>query len=407
MKKAIVLGGTEDHIRLIEILKSKSCYTILIDYYENPPAKKVADEYIRESTLDNDLILNIAANIKADLVIAACIDQALLTMAFVCEKLGLPCHISYQTALELTNKSLMKKIFVENNIPTSRYSILNNADEKFYEDFKYPLVVKPADSNSSKGITKVNNQHEIYDAINKAFSYTRSKKVVVEEFVVGEELSVDVVIKNYEPQIVMVTKNIKSYQNKNNFTIVQSVFPGTEDNEVIEKIHLIACNIAKAYGISNGPLLIQLILNENNLSVLEFSSRIGGGSKHHFIKSVTGFDILNYFTGLILGMDSTISINNNYKYAAINYIYAKNGIINDFIGFEVLMKNNIINQYFCYKMSGASVYNHISSGDRIAGYLITSNSWDEVTKKNLLADINLMVTDAQGNDLMLHNFSSF
>ena len=43
MLKALVLGGTDDHIALIESLKRRGYRTILIDHYENPPAQAVAD----------------------------------------------------------------------------------------------------------------------------------------------------------------------------------------------------------------------------------------------------------------------------------------------------------------------------------------------------------------------------
>lgn len=91
MQKAIVLGGTHDHITLIELLKQRSYYTILIDYYENPIAKEYADEFIRESTTDKETVLEIAKKNNVNLVIAACIDSALATMAYVSEKLNLPC----------------------------------------------------------------------------------------------------------------------------------------------------------------------------------------------------------------------------------------------------------------------------------------------------------------------------
>ena len=51
-KTAIVLGGTSPHIALIQKLKDRGYYTILVDYLNNPPAKKVADMHIKESTLD-------------------------------------------------------------------------------------------------------------------------------------------------------------------------------------------------------------------------------------------------------------------------------------------------------------------------------------------------------------------
>ena len=77
MKTAIVLGGTFPHRELILKLKAKGYYTILIDYYENPIAKAVADEHLRESTLDREKVLSIARERNASLVISTCIDQML------------------------------------------------------------------------------------------------------------------------------------------------------------------------------------------------------------------------------------------------------------------------------------------------------------------------------------------
>jgi len=233
MKKAIILGGTNDHIKLISILKAKGYYTILIDYYENPPAKKYADKHIKESTLDVDKILEIALEIKPEIVIATCIDQSLLTMAFICEKLDLPCHISYQTALELTNKVYMKRLFFSHNIPTTKFIVIDDINIMTDLDLKFPVVVKPADSNSSKGVYKIFNQNRVEAAIRNAFTYSRSHEVVIEEYAFGEEFSVDVIVNDFEPTIILVSKNIKYKKNKNNFTIIQSLYPATNDNKII------------------------------------------------------------------------------------------------------------------------------------------------------------------------------
>lgn len=53
---AIVLGGTRPHIALIENLKARGFYTVLVDYYDNPPARAMADRNARESHLDGDVI---------------------------------------------------------------------------------------------------------------------------------------------------------------------------------------------------------------------------------------------------------------------------------------------------------------------------------------------------------------
>jgi biotin carboxylase len=48
----------------------------------------------------------------------------------------------------------MKVAMVENKIPTAKHRTVNNLDEIVSLNFQFPLVVKPADSNSSKGVRK-------------------------------------------------------------------------------------------------------------------------------------------------------------------------------------------------------------------------------------------------------------
>ena len=106
---AVVLGGTFPHITLVENLRQRGYYTILVDYYDNPPAKASADEHLQESTLDKKKVLDIARSRNAELVISACIDQANVTACYVADKLGLPAPYSYETALRVTNKILNER----------------------------------------------------------------------------------------------------------------------------------------------------------------------------------------------------------------------------------------------------------------------------------------------------------
>lgn len=404
MKKAIVLGGTHDHIRLIEILKEKGYYTVLVDYLENPPAKEFADEHIRESTLDMNAVLDLAKTIKPELVITACIDQALLTMAFVCEKLGLPCHIDYQTALELTNKAYMKLKFVSNNIPTSKFLILNDLGTIPSHELVFPLVVKPADGNGSKGITKVQDSRGVKDAMSRALSFSRFKKVVIEEFLDGVEFSVDVVIKDYEPNIVLVTRNIKMQENKSMFTIIQSLFPATHDPTILDEIKSIVKRIALAYDIRNSPLLVQFIYHDEKLYVIEFSARLGGGSKHYLIRKITDFDLLKWFINMLLAEADAVYLKvSKYAFACVNYIYTKNGMIESSVNFDRLLRDGVIDQYFMYKPLGVVVNDHIASSDRYAGYLVVADSYYDLESKILTAKSQLHLLDAKGDDLILRN----
>ena len=194
--KILVLAGGSDQIALINELKRRGHYIVLVDYFDNPPAKSYADKHIVASTLDVEKVEQIAKSENADLICTACTDQALLTVSYVSEKLGLPCYIDYQTGLNVTNKSYMKKVLLKNNIPTAKFVIVKSPDVSAVNGFTFPLVVKPVDCNSSKGVKKVESLEEFRTYVAEAINYSRTKSAIVEEFKEGIEISADFYIEN-------------------------------------------------------------------------------------------------------------------------------------------------------------------------------------------------------------------
>lgn len=71
-------------------------------------------------------------------------------------------------------------------------NLIDERCEDICKDFRnfFPLIVKPANSGSSIGVTKVNTPEELEPAVKVAFSH--DNKVIVEEYVDGRELEVAV-----------------------------------------------------------------------------------------------------------------------------------------------------------------------------------------------------------------------
>ena len=401
--KVLVLAGGSDQIDLINELKKRGHKVVLVDYYPNPPAKRFADKHIQESTLDVEKVREIAVSEKVDMICTACTDQALLTVAKVSEELSLPTYISYQTALNVTNKSFMKKVMMDNDIPTSKYMIVDKADAKLARNFQYPLVVKPVDCNSSKGVVKVFDEKEVEDAIANAISLSRTQTAVVEEFISGEEVSADFYIQGNEVKFLCATKSNK-IKNTTSFTITQSYYPVI--NEAQEaKLTVIAGKIAKAFDLNDTPLLVQLILHGDDFYVLEFSARMGGGSKHKVIETISGVDIMKVYVDRILGAKPTVNPVKKVRYATMNYVYCNNGMFVRIEGREEIRKNKLIVADFQYKMENNLITKHETSGDRVMGYLVVADSLEEMAEKIKTIDNSLKIIDDKGNDIMIHNIN--
>jgi hypothetical protein len=153
-------------------------------------------------------------------------------------------------------------------------------------------------------------------------------------------------------------------------------------------------------------MLVQLIANGDDMWVLEFSARMGGGSKHNLIKVLSDVDIMSVYVDRILGDYPSIHPSEPVKYCKMIYIYCKPGIFNYVEGFESLQKEGIIDTYFHYKTSGMEIHGSETSSDRPAGYLITASTPEELAHKLQYADSHLAVISADGEDIMLHNLLS-
>lgn len=401
--KILVLAGGYDQIALIQELKIRGHEVILADYFEKPPAKKYADRHYQVSTLDEEKILELAKLENIELITTVCTDQALMTVATVSEKLGLPCYITEEKGKAVTNKGIMKKILKENNIPTADYYFITENEWKSFQlsALKFPVVVKPCDCNSSKGVTKVKNTDELIDAVEIAFILSRSKTIIIESFVEGMEVSIDVWCDKEGSKVLSVSSMSKMMENKENFTIYQSNYPISMSKKLKENIEQVASKISKAFELNNCPLLIQGIIKGDEISVIEFSARMGGGTKYKLIEYMSGVNIMKAYVNRILGdTQQIITPKWSQKYIELNYLYAYNGVFSSLVNFDELRETKEIEEYFLYKLPGSKIEKRTTSSDRIVGILLIADKKEELLRKRNTILEKIDILDENGKSII-------
>lgn len=402
MKKAIVLGGTLPHVTLINKIKERGYEVLLVDYLDKPYAKSFADRHIQASTLDVDAVTEIAKNEKVDLVISTCIDQANATACYVSEKLGLPHPYSYETALAVTDKLKMKDIMIKNNIPTSRFMRIKCADQPGLERLKFPLIVKPVDCNSSKGVRKIENREDCLDeAIETAVNLSRTKEAIIEEFVTGTEIGIDTFVEKGVAHVLMIKERRKVLKNNGGVQqILGCTWPIPGYEEILPKAERIANLIAKAFNLQNCALMIQAIVSDNNISVIEFGARIGGGESFRIIKQSTGFDYVEASISSFLGEDIPLNYHAPVGYFADNFIYAKKCVFDKLYCPEVLLHDGTITFLNELKPSGVDIDEQITSSNRVGVAVVKAETSEELYKKIERTISSLEVFDVNGVPVM-------
>lgn len=399
--KALVLCGGIPQIELLKQLKDRGIYTILADMNKNVTAREYADKFYPVSVLDVEAIEKVAISEQVDMIITVCADQVLLVCAEISERLNLPCYLDFETAKNVSDKELMKKLFAQNGIPSSQYIILEEFDKEKITQMKYPLIIKPVDSYSSRGVKKVSDLSELEDAFVKAKKISRSNKVIVEEYVQGAELSIDAYVENGIAQILCVSQ-LDKIPDANSFVINRLTYPAKVNGTVQHRIKKVVQNIAEAFKLTDTPLLVQLIYDEDNeISVLEFCARTGGGDKFRLIKNVTGFDVVKAVIDLTLGKKPHVpDAINNTEFIIDEFVYCNEGILDHMEGFEELKDKGIISEYFQLKQKGAEFGNIKSSGDRVAYFTVQGNTEYELEEKYNKVIQKIRIVDRDGNNIV-------
>lgn len=397
--KAMVIAGGVPQMELLRQLKERKIETVLLDGNENCLARAIPDKFYKVNIFNIEDVKKIAVDEKVDFIITVCADQVLLVVAEVSEMLSLPCYIGYKQAQDVSDKIRMKKIFKENKIPTTKYLELESLDMNEIAKLNYPLVVKPVDAYSSKGVRKAETEKELIAYYNEAKKISRSGGVIVEEFFEGEEISVDAFVLNGKAHILSIT-NSEKVKDKDRFVIFRGRYPAAIPDTIRNQIEDVAQKIADSFGLVNSPLLVQLLHNNENISVLEFCARTGGNMKWLLIKNSCGVDVITATIDITLGLVPDITpkeVNNNV--VVNDFIYCKPGVFDHFEGFDELVENGIINEFHPVRTKGTEMHGVTSSSDRIAGMNIIADSVDEYNKKLRIILDQIAVIDTEGNDM--------
>lgn len=401
--KAIVLAGGNDQIALLKLLRERDIYTILIDFNKEPIAKPFADKHFEVSTMDYSAVVSIAKSEKVDFILTVCTDQALLIAAKASEQLGLYFPISFKMAQNLTNKKWMKQVLTEVQLPTAKYSVSSDVKNLELDRLSFPLVFKPVDSNSSKGVIKAKSMEDVHAAFTYAKSFSRSGVVICEEFISGEEISIDAFIVKSRAHLLLVSKSEKLQGiERRDFPIHRSIAPYSLSNKLEIMLVDILQKIADAFCIIDSPLLVQAIVNEDGINIIELSARTGGGSKYALIEEITGFNVIQGFLKIIFHENLSIRLIQNPRNYVMQYIYTIPGMYLGQEGFDYCLEKKIIDNVFFYKKEGTHISGNTNSSDRIAGVLFSGKTTSELNEKIAQFDNSIKILNDSQADIFIH-----
>ncbi len=410
--KALVLCGGLPQIELLKNLRRRGITTVLADMNPQAVGRPYADIFSTASAMDPAAVRELAVREQVDCIMAVCADQVLSVAAAVSEELGLPCYLSAGTAERVSKKSLMKAGFAASGVPSSRHVILSELSPGAVEGLRYPLIVKPVDSYSSKGVRRCESFEELSAAFPDAVAISRTQTAVVEEFVKGQEYSVDVYVEAGCAKLLCVSRMDK-ISGSDRFVIYRTLYPAQLSDGILAEIGRVSQAIADGFSLTDSPMLIQLIVKdecaegESPVSVIEFCARTGGGEKFRMIKRATGFDVVDAVAELTLGGRPHVPDRPAEPLCIVNeFLYCEAGVFDRLEGFEELVGEGVISEYFLLKSPGTAMSGEIrSSSDRIAFFTVEADSPETLLARHREACSRIRAADKNGRDILRHDLT--
>ncbi|WP_277585652.1 ATP-grasp domain-containing protein [Psychrobacillus antarcticus] len=387
MKKVMFLGGSIQQLPAMQYAKKQGYHTILCDFLQDNPGQYYSDEFYCESTTDKEKICKIAMQKKIDGIVAYASDPAAAPAAFVSNKLNLPSN-SYESVLVLSNKELFREFLFNKNFNCPKAKSFKNVEEAIISlsEFQFPLIVKPTDSSGSKGVSKIDKQEELFEAFNTAISYSKDKKVIIEEFI---EMSHEYMVGG---DIFVVKGKIEFFGllNCHRSKEVNSLVPIGKSYPLLieeEKIHLIHDELQKVItllNISMGAFNIEVMFSKDGGPyIIEMGPRNGGNMIPQLLKIITGVDLVEATVEAALGKVEELKLRCSFPIDSFFSTYiihsSKAGRLKNII-FSKEIQENILDK-FIFKEVNDEVEIFDSSNKAIGIIFLKYRSLEELNSK--------------------------
>ncbi len=397
MKVGIIGSGGREHSLCEALSKSKKISKIYC-FPGNAGTEKIA-ENIDINIDDFEILKNFVISKKIELIVVGPEKPLVEGIVDFFENNNISIFGPNKLASQLEgSKIFTKKICDEYKIPTAKFGVFEsiNKAKLFLNNTKFPMVVKADGLAAGKGVYICENKENAENAIEEIFNgkFGQAKNVLLEEFIIGEEMSYFVVTDG---------KNIKKFETAQDHKRVGEGDIGKNtggmgayspsrlinedlDKKILDKIIHPTLNALKDMNCKyKGFLYAGLMIVKNEPYLIEYNVRMGDPECQTILPKLKT-DLLEIILGCTKGKLSEIKIEwHNQNSLCIVLCskgypdkYKKNIPINNL--------DNIIldsNQKIFHAGTKNENNNILSNGGRVLNFVCLANSFEEARDKNI------------------------
>lgn len=347
-KKLLLLGGSNSIEDFVTYSKTHNIELIATGKYKDTPLKRIADKEFDVDAIDDNGLIELIKNEKIDGVFVGCNETVVPHAINATQASNLPCYCNNEQWEVCANKLKFKDMCKKNGVPVAG---LYTIEDVKTDRVNYPVAVKPADSCGSQGFSRCDNKDEVFDAYDKAISFSPTDTVIIEEFMPYDAVIIHYTLANNEIYFSGMSDKISAkIKDTNSSVMAFQSFPSAFTEHYLKDLDEKVKAMFITEGFHDGPIWIEAFNNNGKFVFNEMGYRFGGSMTYHPIRYFYGFDQLQLLLDYDLG--KTPDINNakemidinkpDGKKYAIMPLHLTSGVIDKIAGVDEIMKNESV-----------------------------------------------------------------
>lgn len=257
---------------------------------DDNPCWEIADHHYDLAFKDKEQILEVCKREGVQGVTSFLLESALPCVYYVAEGLGSPCNSKESQAIT-ANKYTMREQMRKCGVSIPAYQAIKSKNDRI--TIPFPIIVKPADSGGSRGVTLVKNQNELEKALDRAFDWSPNQTVMIEQYIEGREFSIESISCKGRHYILQITDKVTT---EAPFFVELAHHQPADLTETQQKaIKDLTLKMLDALKIENSAGHTEVKMDSNGIPyVIEMGPRMGGDYiSSDLVKLSTGYDFVN------------------------------------------------------------------------------------------------------------------
>ena len=395
-KNVIVMPGVASQVPLLRKLWEMGCHSYVINPSDQSPAYAYAVRHLKADIFDHASCLNFAQDIHADAIVSDQCDVATMPVARLAADLGLK-GIDLGVVDLFRDKFAMRQFSARHNLNPVESRLCRTVEEarEFVSGLRAMAIMKPLDSNSSRGVFTVNAVDDVDYFFEKSIKWSISKKAVVcERFINGTEFTIDGIKIPGQGHKCLAISEKRHFAHNSNIAC-ELYFSHHNDKFDYQALQEINNRYVDLSGLEFGTTHAEYKYEDGKFYLIEIGARGGGGFiSSHIVPCMSGVDNLGILVRMSLGESvdpDEIRILDSIRdrCAVLRFFDFAAGHVRAIDGEDFLKANpKILDYHFNFK-AGDTIEKPSDDSKRVGYYIAYGDTSDEL--RQLMCDIEAKV----------------